>query len=118
MEQSPLIDPVMLSEIPEGVPRFTFTRPNGTKVDFIASSLADYLLSTGDFFDPESRLPFQDTDLAKLDKVIAKNKLGKESVLKAKLNPNRFEDMKFKRDALCGKSSPSLGPPCVLTSLT
>lgn len=101
-EVSPPLDPVTLSEIPEGVPKFTFTRPNGTKVDFIASTLADYLLSTGDFFDPESRLPFEDKDLAILDKVISKNKLGKESVLKAKLNPNRFADLKFKRDALCG----------------
>jgi hypothetical protein len=97
------LDPVMLSEIPKGVPKFIFTRPNGTKVEFIATSLVDYILSSGDFCDPESRLPFSDVDLATLDSIMTKNKLKKESVLKAKLNPDRFTDIKFKRDALCGK---------------
>lgn len=105
----------MLIAIQSSDVKFTFTRPNGTKVDFIASSLADYMLSTGDFSDPESRLPFSDKDLAALDTVISKNKLGKESVLRAKLSPIRYKEIHFKRDALCGEYSNNMY--CHITTL-
>lgn len=63
------IDPIMM--VPIGKAKtFVFTRPNGTQVQFLVDSLADYLLSTGDFTDPETRIPFSDEDLASIDRLV------------------------------------------------
>jgi hypothetical protein len=64
------IDPIML--IPIGKKQtFKFTRPNGTMVQFNVESLVDYLIATGDFTDPETRIAFSDDDLANIDHVVS-----------------------------------------------
>ena len=64
------IDPIML--IPIGKKKtFKFVRPNGTKVQFLLDSLVDYLVTSGDFSDPETRIPFTDADLTEIDKLVS-----------------------------------------------
>lgn len=62
------IDPIMLEPI--GQKSFTFVRPNGSIVMFNIDSLIDFLLSSGDFHDPVSRIPFSDEDLAHIDQLV------------------------------------------------
>lgn len=64
------IDPIML--IPIGKKKtFKFTRPNGTMVQFLVDTLIDYMISSGEFSDPETRIPFSDSDLIELDKTVS-----------------------------------------------
>jgi hypothetical protein len=63
--------------------------------------LVDYLLCSGHFVEPETRLPFSDADLARLDGQIKLNKLEKPSVLQAK-NGKDWEGIHFRDTALQG----------------
>jgi hypothetical protein len=63
-------DPIMFTPI-DKKNTFNFTRPNGTVVRFNISSLVDYLLTSGDFTDPETRLPFSDEDLKEMDAMVS-----------------------------------------------
>lgn len=94
------IDPIMLAPI--GKKHFDHNRPNGTICRFNVETLVDYLLVSGDFLDPETRIPFSNSDLMAID--VRTNELGlkKPSVLEAKLDLKRFEDAKFRRDAMQG----------------
>jgi hypothetical protein len=78
-----------------------YRRPNGLEVEYSIDSLADYLLCSGHFVEPETRLPFSDTDLARLDGQIKQNKLVKPSVLEAKLFRD-WEGQHFRDTALQG----------------
>jgi len=81
--QSEDIDPIYLTKIrPESL-RYEFVRDNGTKQLFRASSLIEYMLTTRNFHDPETRIPFTDEQLSALDEL--GTTLGMESVLLAKL---------------------------------
>lgn len=94
------IDPIMLEPIRANP--FKFFRPNGSCVQFNADTLADYMLTTGDFSDPETRIPFSDSDLKTID-LLVKNAGGvKKSIFESKKQPNMFAEMKFRRDALLG----------------
>ena len=64
------IDPIMFEPIGNKKTCFKFARPNGTVVRFNIESLVDYLLASGDFNDPETRIPFSDTDLAEIDAIV------------------------------------------------
>lgn len=93
------IDPIMM--VPIGKKNcFKFVRPNGTVVRFNIESLVDYLLSSGDFNDPETRIPFSDADLTEIDAIAKKSGLNKASVLAAKNDVNAYSEAKFRRDAL------------------
>jgi len=59
------LDPIMFTALKKSV--FKFYRPNDTYVAFNIDSLVDYLLSTGDFSDPETRIMFSDKDLSDID---------------------------------------------------
>ncbi len=64
------IDPIMM--VPIGKKKcFKFVRPNGTIIRFNIESLVDYLLSSGDFNDPETRIPFSDADLTEIDAIVS-----------------------------------------------
>ena len=62
-------DPIMFSPI-DKKHVFKFSRPNGTVIRFNIESLVDYLLVSGDFSDPETRIPFSDEDLKEMDKIV------------------------------------------------
>ena len=83
---------------------FKFHRSTGSTVAFNVESLADYLLKSGDFCDPETRIPFTDEELEEIDSLITKsgNEAKRGSVLAAKRNPQHYIDAKFHRDALEG----------------
>lgn len=93
------VDPIMFA--PLGKHTFKFTRPNGSCVVFNVDSLIDYLLSTGEFSDPETRIAFSDADLKTIDSIATSAGLKRSSVYSAKYNSNKaFEQSKFMRDAL------------------
>jgi hypothetical protein len=94
------LDPIMLTVIPRNAKTFKFSRPNGTVVQFNVATLIDYLLATGDFTDPETRIPFSEKDLQDIDALGVELGLGKSSVLAAKRNVNGYSEAKFRRDAL------------------
>jgi hypothetical protein len=94
------LDPIMLAPLGRHV--FTFERPNGTHGHFNVDTLVDYLISTGDFYDPETRIPFSDTDLQAIDSLAVQAGFSKESVHAAKLDVNKYKDAIFVRDALQG----------------
>jgi hypothetical protein len=101
---------------------FKLLRNNGSVVAFNTDTLVDYIVATGDFTDPETRVPFTDSELEEIDKRVRllfdnnfiapllilrllqaeKLKLNKPSVLNLKKNPQAFSDFKFRRDALSG----------------
>lgn len=62
------IDPIMLSPLTKHT--FKFVRSNGTCVLFNVESLVDYILATGDFSDPETRISFSDADLKQIDRIV------------------------------------------------
>jgi len=62
------LDPIMLEPLHGHI--FKFTRANGTRVLFNLESLLNYLLETGDFSDPETRIPFSDADLSRMDREV------------------------------------------------
>lgn len=94
------IDPIMLTVIPRNAKTFKFSRPNGTVVQFNVATLVDYLLATGDFTDPETRIPFTDKDLQDIDALGVELGLDKSSVYAATRNVNGYSEAKFRRDAL------------------
>lgn len=66
------IDPITLTPIEANEKQFIFLRPNGTKICYRASSLAKYLLYSGDFREPVSKLDFSNQDLLQLLDLISK----------------------------------------------
>jgi hypothetical protein len=99
-EEEQKYDPIMMTPLQPIT--FKFKRPNGKIIRFNVDSLCDYLLATGDFNDPESRLPFLDEDLQRLDELAAKLGLGKASTLEAKNDAQRYAEMRLRRDGLVG----------------
>ena len=101
VESSIPVDPITREKVSgESANVFTFKRGNSfTTVD--AATLIDYILATGDYTDPESRIPFDDISLRRLDQI--GQRLGKPSVMKARPDLEaKFDERKFMRDALCG----------------
>lgn len=95
-------DPIMMTKIGKNEKCFKFVRPNGTTVRFSIEPLVDYLLSSGDFSDPETRIPFSDDNLKEIDTIAEKAGLKKDSVYEAKSNTHNYSEQKFRRDALLG----------------
>lgn len=94
------LDPIMFIPLKKNI--YKFYRPNGSCVAFNVESLVDYIVSTGDFHEPETRIPFKDSDLEEIDNIVKKAGLSRPSVLELKQNPQSFADLKFRRDALLG----------------
>jgi hypothetical protein len=42
----------------------------GSAIVFNIESLVDFILASGDFSDPETRLPFSDKDLSEIDEIV------------------------------------------------
>lgn len=63
-------DPIMLTPIGKKK-TFKFIRPNGTIIQYQVEPLIDYLLSSGDFIEPESRIPFNDEHLTEIDSLVS-----------------------------------------------
>jgi len=82
---------------------WTFKRQNGSSITFNLDYLVDYMLSTGNFSDPETRLPFTDEDLEDIDKAAKRLKLQRASVLEAKRTRGQaYADANFRSNALLG----------------
>jgi hypothetical protein len=92
----------MLTPLAPGEATWTFARPSsssntsgsGSKacsspVVYSCASLVDYLLASGDFCEPETRLPFGDSDLQSLDAAAHAAGLCRPSVLAAKRDKTR-----------------------------
>ncbi|POM57758.1 Hypothetical protein PHPALM_37689 [Phytophthora palmivora] len=94
------LDPIMFTEL--GPHTFEFTRTNGSVVMYNVESLVQYILATGDFSEPETRIPFSDDDLRRIDVEASKAKLNEKSIVDAKKNRHKFEEQKVKRDGILG----------------
>ncbi len=76
-------------------------------VKYNVDSLVDYMLVSEEFNEPETRLPFTDDDLRRLDDAATLANLSprRASVLQARHDParaSRARDLAFRRDALLG----------------
>jgi hypothetical protein len=96
-------DPITLEPI--GACKFIFIRPNGSPVRYNVDSLIDYCVATGDFSEPESRLPFSFEDLARMDHEAKNHGLSKPSVVEARKNASRYSEMQSNRDLVTGLDS-------------
>jgi len=95
-----IVDPIMFTKV--GKQKFVYVRPNGKAVQYNIAPLVDYILCTGDFCEPETRIPFTDADLKKIDEAAIKYNLKKQSVLEARKNVAFYSELKFRRDAIFG----------------
>jgi len=72
-----------------------------TANSLVKHSFIDYILVSGDYSDPETRLPLSSETLQRLD--IFGKQLGKRSVIKSRLEKAaEFQDQRFVRDAIFG----------------
>eukprot|EP00644_Phytophthora_capsici_P015937 jgi/Phyca11/509779/fgenesh2_kg.PHYCAscaffold_49_\ len=94
------LDPIMMTEL--GPHTFEFTRTNGSVVVYNVESLVQYILATGNFSEPETRIPFSDEDLRRIDIEASKAKLNEKIIVDAKKNRHHFEEQKVKRDGILG----------------
>lgn len=83
---------------------FMLRRGDGSQTAYNTGSLIDYILSSNDFTDPVTRIPYSLEDLAALDALAESANLKRPSVLKAKQNPDlvKQHNDNFKREALTG----------------
>jgi hypothetical protein len=101
------LDPITMDRIPSAT-RFTFVRPNGSSAAFNALALIDYMLASGDFSDPLSRVPFSAQDLQRLDDIAAQHcgssssSSRRESVVAASCNVTKFRADKSHWDGMLG----------------
>ena len=84
---------------------FEFSRPNGTKVKYDARTLAQYIVSSGDFLEPVSRVRFSEKDLLRLDYTVKCAGIKVESVVEAYRNREKYQEKANERDALMGVES-------------
>lgn len=97
--------PIMFTPLPRGrCSIWKYRRPGGTTVAFDVNTLTDYMLQSGNFCDPETRLPFTDVDLKAIDiaslNAAKKSGIAKQSVFAARNAPDLYTEMRFQRDAL------------------
>lgn len=95
-----LRDPITLEPLGENV--FTFVRQNGTLAQFNLGSLVDYFLTSGDFREPEARIPVCDEDLKRMDEQTAAAGLHKESVFEAKQKPEVYREKHQRQEMITG----------------
>ncbi|ETV89356.1 hypothetical protein, variant [Aphanomyces astaci] len=94
------LDPIMLSEL--GPHTFQFVRPNGTVVVYNIDTLVQYILATGNFSEPETRIAFSDDVLKQLDNAATAAGFKFASVVTAQQQRAVFEQERIKRDGLLG----------------
>jgi len=100
-ESTTFVDPITLQPF-KTRNAFVFKRENGTEVKFDPIALAKYILSSGDFTDPLTRIRFKAKDLKRLDTVVSKCEGKVESVYKAFQNKSHYDDLRTNRDAVVG----------------
>lgn len=93
-------DPITLEEL--GPHQFIFTRQNGSQQAYNVDSLVDYILASGSFSEPVSRIAFSDEELRSLDQCVINAGLTKESVVDAKKNVEKYAALKHARDLSFG----------------
>jgi len=93
-------DPITLEEL--GAHQYVFTRQNGTQQAYNVESLVDYILASGIFSEPVSRIAFSDEELKSLDQCATSAGLKRESVFDAKKNIDKYTAMKQAQDLSFG----------------
>ncbi|TDH69218.1 hypothetical protein CCR75_004400 [Bremia lactucae] len=94
------LDPILLTEL--GPYTFELTRTNGVVIVYNVESLVQYILATGDFSEPETRIPFSDQELLQMDREASKAGMKYTSVLNAKKNTQKYETLRLQHDQLLG----------------
>lgn len=75
-------DPITLEAL--GQHQFVFMRPGGSTQAYNVESLVDYILSSGNFEEPVSRISFSDDELVQLDESTARAGLKRKSLVEAR----------------------------------
>jgi len=88
-KQEDIVDPITMEPIVG--PAYLYIRPNGSNIHFDAETLADYILKTGDFRDPTTRIDFSQDDLKRPDNTLIKAGVKRESTMEAMLDSNRWQ---------------------------
>jgi len=97
------LDPIMLCPLPQDKRRhFAFYRPNGLRVVYDCTTLADYMLTSGTFLEPETRLKFSDGDLKRLGEMNRTCTTGRASAYEASKDKKRWDKQSLIREAVVG----------------
>ena len=83
-----------------GKHKFKFVRPNGTAIWYDVKTLVEYLVKTGEFREPETRLEFSSDDLERMDQLARAAGLRLPSVVAAKGNTKPYDEKRAAEDAL------------------
>lgn len=92
------IDPILLNPLGKHV--FTYTRDNGLIIKYNIKTLVQYMLSSGNFMEPETRIDFSDEDLIRLDKEAKQAGFKLQSTYDAKQNTQLYREKKEKENML------------------
>jgi hypothetical protein len=85
-------DPITLEEL--GQYQFVFVRPGGSTQVYNVESLVDYMLSSGTFEEPISRIAFSDDELVHLDETMIRAGLKRTSLVEAKKDTVKYTSQK------------------------
>lgn len=85
-------DPITLEDL--GQHRYVFVRPGGSTQAYNVISLVDYVLSTGMFLEPVSRISFSDDELVRLDESVRRAGLVRGSLVEARKDTTTYVSQK------------------------
>mmetsp|Transcript_16820 Transcript_16820/g.51733 ORF Transcript_16820/g.51733 Transcript_16820/m.51733 type:complete len:190 (-) Transcript_16820:638-1207(-) len=80
--------------------KFKFVRPNGTAIWYDIQTLVQYIIKTGEFREPETRIEFSLADLTRLDSQARHFGLDLPSVVEARTNSAPYEEKRAAEDAM------------------
>ncbi len=99
-------DPITLEDL--GQHQYVFVRPGGSTQAYNLESLVDYILSTGTFLEPVSRIAFSHDELVRLDESAARAGLVRASLVEAKkdiatyVSQKQAQNLSFGIDRMVG----------------
>ena len=85
-------DPITLEDL--GQHQYVFVRPGGSTQAYNVESLVDYILSTGTFLEPVSRIAFNHDELVRLDELILRAGLVRASLVEARKDTTTYVSQK------------------------
>jgi len=93
-------DKCPISLQPIKYPCWVFKVSNNKFVYYNLKPLVEYLLSSGNFRDPMTRVPFSNENLNSIDKTVKSLKLKYKSVIKFKNNPDFYRRKKIREETI------------------
>merc|ERR1740117_2048227 len=97
------VDPITLEPFSEHT--FLFIPPRGRPIKYNLDSLVSYVIKTGDFRDPVTRLPFTLEDIKTIDTSIKTANFQYPSLVEIISNRGRYETAQRQKEVLAGLES-------------